>query len=332
MSDTPGPKTMAEALDLLQQRDNDLRLAAQQLAEARRELDDIRRAEARSAAVLLSCSDTIISMTPDGLVQTWNPGAHMLLGHPAASIVGKPFQSLMPPKAQELFSRALDRIRAGGRAKPYETRWLRADGSQVDVAVSVLGFAGSSGDLIGVWAVAHDIATQLQAQQQLERSARFDNLTGLASRAEAIARLESALSQPRTPGPRLGVLHCDVDHFKTVNDTWGLAAGDLVLATLAERIRGRVRGGDTVGRMGGDEMLVVLPHIHDLKNLKQIAEKIRALAHDPIPYKRGKTIEVTLSIGATLAVDDESVQTLMIRAADALNAAKQAGRNTVASV
>ncbi len=325
MPDTPGPHTLAEALELLDQRDADLRRATDELEEAR-------QAEARLAAVLQSSSDAIISMTPDGVIQTWNPGAHKLLGHPAQEIVGKPLQSLMPAESQQMFSRDLAQLRQRGHAKPYNTRWASRAGTPIDVGVNITAVRDSSGDVIGLLAVVHDITARLQAERQIDQMARFDGLTGLASRAEAMASLEAALRRPRIPGPHLGVLHCDIDHLKTVNDTLGLDAGNVVLATLAERIRAKVRGGDTVARIGGDEMLVALPNIHSLDNLAQIAEKIRCLAAEPIPYKRGKTIQVTISIGATVAAADESVQTLMLRAQSALKKAKEAGHDTVTCI
>ena len=85
-----------------------------------------------------------------------------------------------------------------------------------------------------------------------------------------------------------------------------------MLATLAVRIRQSVRQGDTVGRFGWDQALVLLPGVHSLDNVAQIAEKIRCRAEEPIHHS-GVTIDATLSIGATLAVPGESVETLRSR-------------------
>lgn len=171
----------------------------------------------------------------------------------------------------------------------------------------------------------------IEAQQELERLASIDTLTGLANHAETIARLEAALQNRRLPGPLVGVLFCDVDRFKAVNDTWGHTVGDVVLATLARRIRDCVRRGDTVGRIGGDEMLVLLPGMHSNEEMVSIAEKIRSRAAEPI-HHLGHTIHVTLSIGATLAVPGESVSDMTTRADAAMYRSKQAGRNTVTTL
>lgn len=96
------------------------------------------------------------------------------------------------------------------------------------------------------------------------------SLTGLANRAEAISSLESALAQPAAGGTHLGILFCDIDHFKAINDTWGHGIGDAVLTTLAARISESVRLEDTVGRTGGDEILVVLPGVDSIDEVADI--------------------------------------------------------------
>jgi diguanylate cyclase (GGDEF)-like protein len=127
------------------------------------------------------------------------------------------------------------------------------------------------------------------------------------------------------------VLFCDVDHFKAINDTWGHTVGDVVLSTVASRIRDCVRGGDTVGRTGGDEMLVLLPGIDSTDQVQAVAEKIRCRVAEPI-HHLGRTLNATVSIGATLAVPGESVSAMTDRADSAMYQAKQAGRNTTTTI
>jgi diguanylate cyclase (GGDEF)-like protein/PAS domain S-box-containing protein len=336
---------LADALELLRQRDRDLQRAGLQLSQARQDLEDTnrglialytelqesRQAEARLAAVVQSSDDAIISMSPDGLIETWNPGADRLLGHRERDIVDQPVHIVMPLESRELFTEAIRQIRADGHTEPYNTQWLCADGVLVDVAVNVFALRDGDGELLGFSAIARDITAQIQVQRQLEKLARFDVLTGLVNRAETLARLQAALDNPRVPGGRLGVLFCDVDHFKTINDTWGHAVGDLVLTTMARRLRDCVRAGDTVGRLGGDEMLVLLPHLHNLDEAVQIAEKVRLSAAQAIPHN-GTSIHATLSIGATLAMPGELVSTMTARADVAMYEAKRGGRNMVTRI
>ena len=213
----------------------------------------------------------------------------------------------------------------------HDTQWRRVDGSLVEVAVNVSALRDTSGELMGFSAVARDVTTQVEAQRQLERLARFDALTGLANRTETLARLDTALGDARNPGSQLGVLFCDVDRFKTINDTWGHAVGDRVLAAVAQNIRHCVREDDTVGRMGGDEVMVLLKDVHDIDDVVQIAEQIRCRTAQPIDHE-GIPIFVTLSIGATLAFPGESVSSLTARADVAMYQAKRSGRNTITPI
>lgn len=174
-------------------------------------------------------------------------------------------------------------------------------------------------------------AELLDAHRKLERLARFDTLTGMVNRSEVLARLQSALRRRRTPGSELGVLFCDIDNFKGVNDTWGHATGDFVLSLVTQRIRECLRDSDTIGRLGGDEILVLVPAVHSLDEVRMVAEKIRANVDQPV-YRSGKSFGVTLSIGATLAVTGESAATLIARVDSAMYQAKQEGRNRVTCV
>jgi diguanylate cyclase (GGDEF)-like protein len=185
---------------------------------------------------------------------------------------------------------------------------------------------GNADGLIAALRLADD---QVETEQRLLRLARFDTLTGLANRAETMTRLESALAQPRPAGTYVGILFCDVDHFKDINDTWGHGIGDVVLATLAERIRESVRDGDTVGRTGGDEILVVAPDVRGFDELSEIAETIRHHAAEPIDVA-GNALRATLSIGATIALPGEPISSVTARADAAMYQDKQGDKNAVA--
>ncbi|EHB55135.1 diguanylate cyclase [Mycolicibacterium rhodesiae JS60] len=167
-------------------------------------------------------------------------------------------------------------------------------------------------------------------RNRLRELARFDSVTGLVNRAETMARLDAALRSPRSPGSVLGVLYCDIDHFKQINDTWGHAVGDAVLSTIATRMRECVHLDDTVGRIGGDELLILLPSAHSAEEVVEIGERIRRLAAEPI-HQFGLTVQTTLSIGATSSVPGEASAAVMARADAAMYQAKQTGRNAVAA-
>lgn len=165
-------------------------------------------------------------------------------------------------------------------------------------------------------------------RNRLRELARFDSVTGLVNRAETMARFDAALKDPGTP---VGVLYCDVDHFKQINDTWGHAVGDAVLSTVAASIRECVHLDDTVGRIGGDEILILLPGITSTQDAIAIGERIRSRAAEPI-HQFGLTVNTTLSIGATASAPGEKSAAVTARADAAMYRAKQAGRNAVVGI
>jgi diguanylate cyclase (GGDEF)-like protein len=165
-----------------------------------------------------------------------------------------------------------------------------------------------------------------EAQRRIEYLAHFDTVTGLPNRALLADRLAQELARARRSSQEFAVLLFDLDGFKDVNDTWGHAAGDRVLAAVAERARRCVRASDTVGRLGGDEFLAVLPDT-SAAGAAGVAEKLREALAAPYPLE-GCTATLSTSVGVSLypanGEDGEALQ----RAADAaLYAAKREGKN-----
>lgn len=131
------------------------------------ELEQARRSEARLAAIVQSSDDAMFAISPEGLVQTWNPGAERLFGHAAAEIVNRPVDVLVPAEARGRFGAVLERLRRGGRAGHFDGRLRRRDGSPVDVAVTVSAMRGRGGALTGFSAVARDLSERLRMEAEL---------------------------------------------------------------------------------------------------------------------------------------------------------------------
>jgi diguanylate cyclase (GGDEF)-like protein len=171
---------------------------------------------------------------------------------------------------------------------------------------------------------------------RLLRSGFTDVLTGWNNRRYLQVRLVEELAQARRDASTLVCLMLDIDHFKSVNDTYGHAAGDAVLRELAQRIESQVRVSDIAARYGGEEFVVLLPGA-ELESGKLLAERIReAISATPIEIGNGKSVTVTASIGiASIApgrdVDDLKTtgDSLLARADVALYSAKSAGRDRV---
>lgn len=169
-----------------------------------------------------------------------------------------------------------------------------------------------------------------EREQQLRLRATVDELTGLLNRRELLEQLQELLNQPERhhPGAGLAVLFSDLDRFKEINDGLGHAAGDLVLRSVAERIREVIHSDDLAARMGGDEMVVVLCSVADLDAAVAVAETIAAAISRPIQGAEIETM-ITASIGVALAKPAEGVDALIARADIAMYQAKLAGRARV---
>ena len=180
----------------------------------------------------------------------------------------------------------------------------------------------------GIVASFRTIDLEIQAEEELERRARYDDLTGVLKRNEALQRLSVRGDSRRDPGGHRAVLFIDVDGLKQINDTHGHRAGDTALRTLALRIAEVVREEDPIARMGGDEFLVILEGVHDTGEAYAIAEKIRAACATPIVVA-GEILTATVSVGVTLVGAHEHADEVVARADLAMYAAKQEGRNQV---
>ena len=157
-----------------------------------------------------------------------------------------------------------------------------------------------------------------------------DPLTRLSNRAAVLGFLEKHTDLARRYRRPLAIIMCDLDHFKEVNDRYGHASGDLVLRSFSDVVAGRLRASDLVGRIGGEEFLVVLPETSGAEALS-VAEGLRAaLAAEPMPVPAGDDLRVTCCFGVVqYGGHDVDGGSLLARADMALYRAKAAGRNRV---
>ncbi len=208
--------------------------------------------------------DTVLHLRGTEIV--WiSPSVEESFGDTAEQWVGSDILQRIHPDDLDPVIAGLGEI-AEGKSATARARLSTADGGYHWVEGRGKQYVDDEGKIDGVLAAFRIIDNQVEKERKLEHLVKFDELTGLTSRAETVARFDAALNNSRRPGLHLGVLFCDVDHFKNINDTWGHAVGDAVLSTLASRIRDCIRSGDTVGRIGGDEMLVLLHEMHQRRH------------------------------------------------------------------
>ncbi|WP_373190417.1 GGDEF domain-containing protein [Halomonas sp.] len=171
-----------------------------------------------------------------------------------------------------------------------------------------------------------DISEQVVEEQRLRRLSDTDDLTGLANRRKLMQRLDEEISLSNRHALPLSLMMLDLDHFKSINDTWGHLKGDHVLERVAAHCRDMLREEDLAARLGGEEFALLLPLTAET-HCQQLAERLRErIANHDFGIGPG---EITVSIGIAEHRIGDTRETLIQRADDSLYAAKRRGRNQV---
>lgn len=297
------------------------------VTEAREAAEALARSEERFRLLAENASDVVAHLR--GTRVAWvSPSVERMLSWHPDELAGREIDAITHPDDHAEARAHADNPHATHRAR---IRLIAADGSYH-------WFDGHSGPLVrpdghedGRVVTFRQIDAEVAAEEELERRARYDQLTGLMSRGEILGRIAATGHHARRTGEHNAVLFCDIDKFKGINDTYGHAAGDEVLRVIGQRLAACVRSNDVVARIGGDELLILLTGLHGLDDAAAVAEKIRATAAYPIPVGDA-FISATLSIGVALAIPGEGVDPLIARADAAMFRAKQAGRDQVIAI
>ncbi|HEX7965741.1 MAG TPA: EAL domain-containing protein [Gammaproteobacteria bacterium] len=185
-------------------------------------------------------------------------------------------------------------------------------------------FASSLADFVALGLTSND---RRAAEDKLREMANYDRLTGLPNRSLFLDRLAQGLAKARRARQRTALLFIDVDRFKSINDSLGHHAGDLVLRSIGKRILACVRASDTVARLGGDEFTVILENCQDAEYITMVCERILSAVVEPISL--GQTdVNLTCSIGISLFPGDGEDGDMLLQNADsAMYKAKERGRN-----
>jgi diguanylate cyclase (GGDEF)-like protein/PAS domain S-box-containing protein len=253
-------------------------------------------------------------------------------------------RALAGRRSEELIGEAAARL---GEALPLRRAVLRLPDDEVPVSDGAAGPVelrlelGAGDELVAsfdraldpaetafVRAIASTLAaalTRLRTEERMRHDALHDPLTGLANRTLLYDRLAQALARSAREQQPTGVLFIDLDDFKAVNDRFGHAAGDAVLAELAVRLRAAVRPADTVARLGGDEFIVVCEDV-DRETATALGRRMDAAIRQPLTVD-GTEHRLTASIG--IALGDDDAEALLARADAAVYRAKAAGRGRV---
>jgi len=256
-----------------------------------------------------------------------------LVGKPPEDLIGLPFSGqLHPDDRAGADNRASVLLAGGASSMQSEQRYLCPDGSLRWVLHGVTIVPDKHGTPAWFAVSAQDITERRQAEDDLRRltdrlaeQAVRDPLTGLANRLLFEDRLRAVLARGRRTGERTGVLYLDLDGFKAINDEHGHQMGDLVLQTVALRLRAAMRPSDTVARLGGDEFVVLVEGATE-SALHVLAGRLRAGVAEPMPIQ-SLDVNVGVSVGVALSAGpDEQPAALLARADRSMYDVKRSGQ------
>jgi diguanylate cyclase (GGDEF)-like protein/PAS domain S-box-containing protein len=203
----------------------------------------------------------------------------------------------------------------------------RKNGEAYAEMVTISTVTDEQGAVCNYVALIVDITPMKTYQKQLEDMAHFDALTHLPNRLLLADRLHQAMSQTQRRNKTLAVVFLDLDGFKAVNDRHGHDMGDELLIAVSQRMKGALRDGDTLARIGGDEFVAVLVDLQQAQDAQPVLERLLQAAADPISIGHS-LIQVSASMGIAVYPRDGTHVDLLLRRADqSMYQAKQAGRN-----
>lgn len=272
----------------------------------------------------------ILITSEEGIIIEANRSACQIFGYTNEELMGMSIHLLLPPSYRERHAGALRQFvlsheterRMGQR---NSVMGYRKDGSFVELEAGISKFYDGNQWILVVTML--DITERKRGEQQLVWQSTHDVLTGLPNRRLIHERLNSILQRTLRNKMNVALLFIDLDGFKLINDTYGHETGDVLLKTVSDRLLNQVRPGDTVGRLAGDEFIVLCEQIEKPELIVNLAIRINDALRRCVEFN-GLNLFVTASIGIVIGHGDQYSADEMLRSADtAMYAMKQKGRD-----
>ncbi len=273
-------------------------------------------------------ADSVIITDLEGIIEYVNQGFEHVTGYRRDEAVGQTPRLIKSDRQKPEFYTALwMKIRDG---QVYNDVFInrRKDGSLYYEEKTITPLKDAEGRITHFVSTGKDVTERIQIQERLQYMAQHDALTDLPNRVLLFDRLNRALVRARRHRRLLAVLFIDLDRFKNINDSLGHEAGDQLLQQLSDRLRGCVRGDDTVARFGGDEFVILLDDVARDGDVHEVAQKVLDELLSPFMVE-SQQLFITASIGVSLYPNDGDDSSALLRYADvAMYRAKEIGKNT----
>lgn len=283
----------------------------------------LRQSEERLARVLETVAEGIVIVDPDGRFTYVNPGAERILGRNEKALLGTTYRdSRWNVTAGEGTERAEEDyvyrqvLESGEAVRGAELQLEHPRRGRIILSLNAAPLHDASGEMTGVVISLRDVTEQKRFEEELERRALYDGLTGLPNRALFWDRLLHAVQRSERGNQQLAVLFADLDRFKMVNDSLGHDAGDRALMETARRMRRTFRDEDTVARIGGDEFTVLMEDVTDSDDALAAAERLVEEFERPFRI-HDEEFHIYPSVGIAIWSSDTETPDDVVRRADA---------------
>ena len=264
----------------------------------------------------------------EGKLVRWNTSFEKFIGLEHNALLDRQITDFIHEEDRPRAMEEIQHIAEHGQ-RSTEIRFKRHDGVPVPFLCNCAVIKSEEGDGKSILVAGRDISDRKAMEDQMERLAHFDQLTSLPNRALFSDRLQQALAIAKRDKVRMALMFIDLDEFKPINDDLGHDIGDQLLQQVAQRLQGCMRESDTAARIGGDEFLVLLPHIEVAQDALIVSEKIRLTLYQPFEVA-GETLHISSSIGISIYPEHGHEEKILVKNADiAMYHAKNTGRNNV---
>lgn len=285
--------------------------------------------------IIENLHDGLYFVDRDRVITYWNKAAEQISGFTANEVVGKSCSdnilTHIDSEGNSLCTGMcpLAETIADGKPREAEIYMHHKDGHRIPVSVRISTLTDRDGNIIGGVELFTDVSNKAANElrvKELEKLALLDNLTLLANRNYIEREIQSRFEEKKRFNVPFGILFIDIDRFKKFNDIYGHYVGDDVLKFVANTFVANARPFDFYGRWGGEEFIGIIRNING-QDLELLGNRLRYLVENSYIIHENEKLYVTISIGATLVNENDTIDSLIKRADTFLYKSKAAGRN-----